>query len=202
MYILNVMLHENKKLFHVSSHVANSKNIGCNVNASKARYIYNNLCNGIRSNNERGLTAGLAIAFVNTDYVGWADVLQPKQYDTRLQAATAKAVLIAQYTTLGYTNVGVRNSVSNNTGGGGGGVRWTAKFPVSMQQSKINTKVDFINTSLQLSIPQHVRTNAYRILAGVSTARADVLKRYSFIPGEIDNLATLLRFVRQAMGLT
>ncbi len=201
MYVLNVMLHANKKLFHVSSHVVNSKNIGCNVNASKARYIYNNLCAGIRSKNERGLTAGLAIAFVNTDYVGWTDVMQPKQYETRLNAATAKVALIAHYTKLGYANVGVRNSVSNNTGGGEGGARWTAKFPLSMNKERIDTKIGFINTSLQLSIPQHVKSNAYSMLAGTTNAQRNVTTRYGFKPTEIDNLATLLRFVRQAMGL-
>lgn len=201
MYVLNVMLHESKQLFHVSSHNVNSKNIGCVINASKARYIYNNLCAGVRSNNERGLTAGLAVAFVNTDYVGWTDVMQPKQYNTRLQAATAKVALVACYIKLGYTNVGVRNSVSNNTGGGAGGARWTAKFPLSMNKDTIDTKIGFINTSLQLSIPQHVKSNAYSMLAGTTYAHRNVVKRYGFKPTEIDNLATLLRFVRQAMGL-
>lgn len=199
MYIIHPMLHDEKKLFHVSSHVVGSKNVGAAINASKAKYIYTNLCNGIRSKNERGLTAGLAIAFVNTDYTGWTDVHEPKQYATRLAAATAKAIAIAKYTKLGYTNVGVRNSVSNNTGSGDGGARWTAKFPSSMKQDKIYSKIDWINTSLQLDIPARVKYMAYGILAGCSTDKANAA-RIGFYT-EVDNMATLLMFVRKAMGL-
>lgn len=199
MYIIHPMLHEGKKLFHVSSHVVGSKNIGAAVNASKAKYIYTNLCAGIRSKNERGLTAGLAIAFVNTDYIGWDDVYEFKQYATRDEAAVGKAIAIARYERLGYTNVGVRNSVSNNVGSGNGGVRWTKKFPSSMKQDKIYTKIDWINTSLQLSIPASVKYMAYGILAGCSTDRANAAK-YGFFT-DIDNMATLLMFIRKAMGL-
>lgn len=193
------MLHDGKKLFHVSSHVANSRNVGAAINASKAKYIYNNLCAGIRSKNERGLTAGLAIAFVNTDYVGWTDVHEPKQYASRDEAAVAKAIAIAKYEKLGYTNVGVRNHVSNNTGSGAGGARWTAKFPVSMTQAKIYSKIDWINTSLQMDVPDKVKYMAYGILAGCSTDRANAAK-YGFFT-DIDNMATLLMFIRKAMGL-
>ncbi len=199
MYIIHPMLHDERKLFHVSSHVVGSKNIGAAINASKAKYIYNNLCAGIRSKNERGLTAGLAIAFVNTDYIGWTDVHEPKQYASRLDAATAKAIAIAKYTKLGYTNVGVRNHVSSNTGSGDGGVRWTKKFPSSMTQAKIYSKIDWINTSLQLDIPARVKYMAYGILAGCSTDRANAAK-YGFFT-DIDNMATLLMFIRKAMGL-
>ncbi len=199
MYIINPMLHDERRLFHVSVHVAGSKNVGHAINASKARYIYNNLCKGIRSNNERGLTAGLAIAFVNTDYIGWQDVPSPNPYATKEEAAVAKAIEIAKYEKLGYTNVGVRNSVSNNTGSGDGGARWTAKFPPSMLQAKIYSKIDWINTSLQLDIPTRVKYMAYGILAGCSTDKANAARYGFFI--EIDNLATLLMFVRKAMGL-
>ncbi len=199
MYIIHPMLHDERKLFHVSSHVVGSKNVGAAINASKAKYIYNNLCAGIRSKNERGLTAGLAIAFVNTDYTGWTDVHEPKQYNSRDEAATAKAIAIAKYERLGYTNVGVRNHVSSNRGTGDGGVRWTKKFPSSMTQAKIYSKIDWINTSLQLDIPARVKYMAYGILAGCSTDRANAAK-YGFFT-DIDNMATLLMFVRKAMGL-
>jgi hypothetical protein len=69
------------------------------------------------------------------------------------------------------------------------GSKWTASFnPNRMTMAKVNEKIDFINNSLQLEINRSVRSKAVRAVIGAQ--------------GHVCNMAQLLRFIRQEMGLT
>jgi hypothetical protein len=188
---LVVHTHDSKKLFHVSLHnddisdaASNWKSVAC-----KAKYAYETLATGKRSDNERALTGGLHIAMINTNYSGWDTVKFPGNYSLK-EAFGIKDDLIEQYENLGFTNVGVRTAYNkvNPTSDGLGGQRWTKKFNVAnMTKAKIDEKINWINTSLGMPIPQNVRNSAY-----LSIVRAN---------GSIDNMATLLLYIRQKVGL-
>lgn len=71
----------------------------------------------------------------------------------------------------------------------GMGSTWNAKFnPNRMTMAKVNEKIDWINTSLQMNIGREVRSRALRAVIGAN--------------GTVDTMAGLLRFIRQEMGLT
>jgi hypothetical protein len=68
------------------------------------------------------------------------------------------------------------------------GSNWNAKFnPNRMTMAKVNEKIDWINTSLQMNISRDVRSRALRAVIGAN--------------GNVDSMAGLLRFIRQEMGL-
>ncbi len=199
--IINIMVHDQKDLFHVSAHKS-AKNVGWAKEAKRAKWDYDNLIAGTRNlSNERGMNGGLRIAMVNTNYVGWKDI----PYNNYLPVSDPKYVkdtLNLQYEATGKTNVGIRN-MTFGMSDSSEPVRWAIPFPTSMPQDKIFQKIDWINISLQLNIPKPVKNDAYRVmaLAGGPTLN-NLLAQYPLPPNfDIDNMATLLFFVRRAMGL-
>lgn len=188
---LVVHTHDKEKLFHVSIHNYDTKtDYTWKGVAGKAKYVYDKLLSGKRDDSsERTLTGGLHIAMINTNYDGWATKEYPGNYPLA-QALTYKDDLIEEYEDLGYSNVGVRTMISKRDPSNDGlGSRWSSKFKVEvMTKNKIFEKIEFINASLKMNIPDGVRNSAY-----LSMVRAD---------GKIDNMATLLLYIRQKMGLT
>lgn len=186
---LFIHTHNGKQLFHVSIHNVDTKTgTSWKVVASKAKYAYEKLAAGHRNLNEKELTGGLNIAMVNTDYKGWETTEYPGEH-TLNHAYRLKDDLIDEYEETGFKNVGIRTASSKRDPNNDGlGSRWSSKFNVSMlNKKKIYEKIDFINTSLNLNIPDSVRNSAY-----LSLVRED---------GKIDNMATLLLFIRNKMGL-
>ena len=187
-----IHVHEGKKLFHVSLNNADRLDsmISWKAVAGKARYAYENLIQGKRSDNERGLTGGLVMAMVNTDYSGWyTHHDEVGAIEHMVRAVERKDQLVAEWEARGYTNVGVRNSTSkSDPSNWGQGSKWTVKFNVkNMTRDKIYSKIEFINISLQMDIPQGVKSAAYFAVAGANAT--------------VDNMATLLQFIRGKMGL-
>ena len=187
-----IHVHEGRKLFHVSMNNADrlDSQISWKALASKARYAYENLIQGQRSDNERGLNGGLVLAMVNTDYQGWyTHHDEAGEIAPLTQAVERKDQLVAEWNARGYTNVGVRNCTSkSDPSNWGQGSKWTVKFNVSnMSRDKIYSKIEFINISLQMDIPQSIKSAAYFAVAGTNAT--------------VDNMATLLQFIRNQMGL-
>jgi hypothetical protein len=162
--------HAAKRLFHVSIHNVDSKaaNTTWQGIAGKSRYAYEQ---GLVGNykNDRVLTGGLMLAFVNTQYEGWETQDVEGEFPNMIRAAEHKEQVADQLIQEGLTNVGVRN-VNNR-----------------MTMAKVNEKIDWINTSLQMNISRDVRSRALRAVIGAN--------------GNVDSMAGLLRFIRQEMGL-
>jgi hypothetical protein len=183
--------HAAKGLFHVSIHNTDTKpvNMSWQGTAAKSRYAYEQ---GLMGNhkNERTLASGLMMAFVNTSYEGWETQLVDGEFPNMARAVERKEALVTELCQLGLTNVGVRNVNSKRDPSSDGlGSNWNAKFnPNRMTMSKVNEKIDWINTSLQMNISREVRSRAVRAVIGAK--------------GTVDTVAGLLRFIRQEMGLT
>ena len=190
---LVVHVHEQRRLFHVSMYNADreQRTMTWQVAAAKARYAYEHTLNpGRPRQREDALIAGLIMAMVNTDYTGWDSHFEPDEQPNTTRANERKLQLVQAWTERGYTNVGVRNATSKGdpVRGSGGGISWNKRFnPSNMTLKKVYDKIDWINASLQLDIPQRVRTAASRAIIGENAT--------------VDNMATLLRFIRQEMGL-
>lgn len=189
---LVVHVHAARKLFHVSVHNENTKT-GTNwtVQAAKARWVYAQtlLGKGNAKGNDRTLCGGLSMAFVNTDYEGWETVDVGEIQPNLARALDKKDELIQEYEAQGLVNVGMRTiSSKRDPSNDGLGTKWTAQFnPNRMTMAKVNEKIDFINTSLQLEISKPVRSRAVRAVIGAN--------------GNVTNMAQLLRFIRNEMGL-
>jgi hypothetical protein len=182
--------HAAKRLFHVSIHNVDSKaaNTTWQGIAGKSRYAYEQ---GLVGNykNDRVLTGGLMLAFVNTQYEGWETQDVEGEFPNMIRAAEHKEQVADQLIQEGLTNVGVRNVNSKRDPSSDGmGSNWNAKFnPNRMTMAKVNEKIDWINTSLQMNISRDVRSRALRAVIGAN--------------GNVDSMAGLLRFIRQEMGL-
>ena len=127
---------------------------------------------------------------VNTNYEGWYSHFEDEVQPNIARAVESKDKLVAEWLRKGYHNVGLRNvtAKSDPTKGLGGGISWHKKFnPSVMTLKKVHEKIDWINVSLQLSITPQVRSDARRAIIGETPT--------------VDNMATLLRFVRGRMGL-
>lgn len=183
--------HAAKQLFHVSIHNSDTKpvNMTWQGAAAKSRYAYEQ---GLVGNhkNERTLSGGLMLAFVNTNYEGWETEVLEEEFPNMARAAEHKETLVAELEREGYVNVGVRNiSSKRDPNNDGMGSTWNARFnPNRMTMAKVNEKIDFINNSLQMQIGREVRSRALRAVIGAN--------------GTVDTMAGLLRFIRQEMGLT
>jgi len=189
---LVVHVHDQKKIFHVSMHNADRDLAYCGwkVVAGKAKYAYEHITSGQRHDSERSLAAGLVMAMVNTNYEGWYTHFEEVVQPNIARSVERKDQLIAEWQGKGYHNVGIRNvtAKSDPTNGLGGGVSWNKRFnPSNMTLKKVHTKIDWINVSLQLDIPMKVRSAASTAIIGEK--------------GTVDNMATLLRFIRVQMGL-
>ena len=60
-----------------------------------------------------------------------------------------------------------------------------------MTMKKVNEKIDFINVSLQMEISKHIRSAAVMEIIGTKPTASY----------EVNNMSTLLMFIRQKMGL-
>jgi hypothetical protein len=111
------------------------------------------------------------------------------EFPNMIRAAEHKEQVADQLIQEGLTNVGVRNVNSKRDPSSDGmGSNWNAKFnPNRMTMAKVNEKIDWINTSLQMNISRDVRSRALRAVIGAN--------------GNVDSMAGLLRFIRQEMGL-
>jgi hypothetical protein len=129
------------------------------------------------------------LAFVNTQYEGWETQDVEGEFPNMIRAAEHKEQVADQLIQEGLTNVGVRNVNSKRDPSSDGmGSNWNAKFnPNRMTMAKVNEKIDWINTSLQMNISRDVRSRALRAVIGAN--------------GNVDSMAGLLRFIRQEMGL-
>lgn len=188
--VMVVHVHEGKKLFHVSVHNedTNPSNKQAATVAAKARTAWNNLNAGKRSDNERTFAGGLVLAMVNTDFTGWTTTEIDAVYPDLKEASNAKTLLIDEWTDRGYSNVGVRNRTTKEVGTGDVPAGWASKFNVNtMTLDKLNKRIDWINTSLQMNISGKVRNDALMSVIGAN--------------GTVDNMATLLRFIRTRMNL-
>jgi hypothetical protein len=187
---LMLHVHEDRKIFHVSLNNADRDytKIYWRALASKARYAYDRLLQGERANSEQGLCGGMQFALVNTNYQGWVSDLQDGEYEVMAHAIAAKDGLIAALTSRGLTNVGVRNITSKSDPANiGNGSQWNKKFNVAkMTRTMIYAKIELINRSLQMQISREIQSLTYRAVV---------------ISGEVDNMATMLMFVRRQMGL-
>jgi hypothetical protein len=194
---INVMLHDERKLFHVSVHNTYKQdgrtpnpNIGWARSAVKAKYAYEQIKIG-KLGPSRSLEAGLAIALVNTDYTGWRDDRDFTAYSDFNYAQPAKDNWIRHWEGKGYKNVGVRN-VNTKTSNPGVPIAWNKRFPSSMTQSQITHKIKLMEVSLGMVVPDTVKVNAYKELA---------LTRKPSLGFEVENMATLFRFVRESLHL-
>ncbi len=186
---LVVHVHSARKLFHVSVHNEDTRtNVGWKAAAAKSRWAYEQTLQGMESS-ARALCGGLMLAFVNTDYEGWETIEVAEIQPNLARALEKKDSLIQAYEAQGLVNVGVRSiSSKRDPSNDGLGTKWTARFnPNRMTMSKVNEKIDFINTSLQLEISKPVRSRAVRAVIGAN--------------GNVTNMAQLLRFIRNEMGL-
>jgi hypothetical protein len=184
---LTIYVHDERKLFHVAvNKVGTTAHIGWENAASHARGMY-----------ERGIVGracdGIVIALINTNYTGWKNVFLKNEFDKEsLEYLNKKLEVIEYWEKNGYTNVGVRLHVSNGHGTSEIPAGWTRKFNVSnMPKKKIYEKINFINRSLQMDIPDKVKNLAYREVVSIRPT-------INFI---IDDMISLLRFVRIKMGL-
>lgn len=187
---LVVHLHKLRRLFHVSVHNSDTlTSVDWRSVASKSRYAYNIITNGGDPSLARALNGGLMMAFVNTNYEGWETVEIEEVFPNLVRALEHKAELCGFYVAQGYVNVGVRNTSSKRDPSTDGlGSRWNARFnPNRMTMAKVNEKIDWINTSLQMTIPREVRSQALRAVIGEK--------------GNVSSMGELLHFVRSAMGL-
>lgn len=187
---LIVHVHADRKLFHVSMHNVDTKTgTSWQAQAAKARWVYNQIQLGNPTGNDRGLCGGFMLALVNTDYDGWHTYEIAGQFPNAVRALEHKEELIKTYEDQGLVNVGVRSMSSKRDPQNDGlGSKWTASFnPNRMTMAKVNEKIDFINNSLQLEISRSVRSKAVRAVIGAQ--------------GDVCNMAQLLRFIRQEMGL-
>ena len=191
---LVVHVHEGRKLFHVSMNNYDREytEIYWKSNGAKARYAYSNLLAGNRNSGEQSLTAGFMIALVNTNYEGWYSHVEDGLHAKMDGAIEAKDKLIAAWQALGYCNVGMRNSTSkSNPDNMGLGSAWGKKWNISkMAKPKIDQHIEkvvsFINRSLNIEVPRLVKSRAFSAVATT---------------GEVDNMATMLMFIRGKMGL-
>lgn len=190
--MLNIMIHEGDKLFHVSVHNFDVKSSGVTSYYSRARYAYEQVKLNSGASVGRAMSAGLMIALINTDCKGWTDRYSRETY-AKKQAFRIKRRFIAAMEAAGYANVGIR-TIKNTADDSSGKFKnlWNVKFNVvNMKRPKIIEKVEWIGLSLtKTSIPAKVRENAYRVVVGI--------KPHSF---EIDNMATLFRYVREELQL-
>lgn len=187
---LIVHVHRERKLFHVSVHNVDSKTgVSWRAQAAKARWVYNQTVLGQATGNDRSLCGGFMMALVNTDYEGWETIEVDQEFPHVVRALEAKAALIQEYEAAGMVNVGVRFiSSKRDPNNDGLGSKWSAKFnPNRMTMAMVNQKIDWINNSLQLDISKTVRSRAVRAVIGAH--------------GDVANMAQLLRFIRQEMGL-
>jgi hypothetical protein len=186
--IIVVHIHEDKKLFHVSMH--NEDRVGktnWKIEASRARSDWSRLLMG-EDIDTRGFTGGFRIAMVNTNFEGWVTIDIPDSYKLD-DAQRIKHDLNSEYEKRGYNNVGIRNFRSKNDPGKGLiSPGWARKFNISnMTKQKIDAKIDFINTSLQMNITSELKSKAY--LA--------VVRQNS----KIIDMAGLLMYMHQELGV-
>lgn len=180
-----VLVHDGKKLFHVSTHDVNAIRHGWIRTASNARHAYKTM---------NHIGSGLVIAMVNTDYCGWHDDYIDGEYSKEFDAYLEKKLeLISKYEMLGYTNVGeklrVSNGVNPNTSYTGD---WYSTFNVNnMNKAKIFDKIKKLNLSLQMDIPSTLVNKAY----------LEIVKPYRSISFKVENMLSLLRFIRIELGL-
>lgn len=204
--VLNLVLHAEKKIFNVSVHDATPENlprVSLRVYIHKAKYHYDKIL-GLKTKNgadldDRALNSGFVMALVNTNYEGWTEQLltdanDNNQFPNVASALIAKEAVINELEKVGWRNVGARVGKPTNKGDGNGGIRWSTKFnPNNMTREKIYDKIEFINVSLQLDIPLKVKSAAYW-----EVVAEDNRKTVSY---PVNSLGTLLRFVREQMGL-
>lgn len=183
--------HDGKKLFHIS--INNVDLAFSQVNwtklASNARYAYNQVGEWGR---QKSMEGGVYIAMVNTNYIGWQTFClgENLDFDTALDL---KRSHIENQETLGFTNVGVSSRTVKNQGKGEKSwAQWNKPWNVNnMTMKKINEKIDFINVSLQMDIAKQIRSAAVMEIIGTKPT----------VNYEVNNMSTLLMFIRSKLGL-
>lgn len=184
-------IHYGKKLFHISINNAGQPDVLVNWKniASKARYAYTQVGNWGR---QKTMEGGLYVAMVNTNYTGWITVALEAGV-TFDEALEYKKNNIEFYENLDLINVGTFQKVVKDQGKGiMSWAQWNKPWNANnMTMKKVNEKIDLINISLQMDITKQIRSAAVMEIIGTKPT----------VNYEVNNMSTLLMFIRQKMGV-
>lgn len=192
-------IHEDNKLVYAGVYnVGTAKNSSSmSVNYSRARYLHEQMYKP--DSDLRGLKSGFMISLINTNFNGWETILFTEEL-SKVEAVELKKKKIQEYIDDGYTFIGAKiGHMKGDRSGFDVPTAWKVKWNISnMTKQKIFDKIDFIVQSLSNEeIPQSIYNDAYFCV--IIPDRMS--KRHNFEAFEINDLASLYKYVRLYTGL-
>lgn len=177
---LNIQRNERLKLFFISIHNPDSKNIGVKTAYSKSRYAYRMQVTGFAHRGAKAFDSGFYCALMNTNINDWSDEIIDVNDD---EAIAFRLTLKEQIQSDGWTYVGDIKYVPKVNHGRTGNCGWGSSLGMNLTQEKFYQKLDRVTAGLVVT--NQLRHESY----------------LEYIRSRINTKGELLQYVRGRMGI-